>query len=200
MPGGNIMLDDCAKALDFWTVGIEYLHLVQAVSNETHNQGNAHVVISETPLTESEYAEQTKWSDHNLVMPLLFNFYHGLEVILKGFRLASGLGGRHSHKLSDLLTEFKTQYPEDDLIPLLEKYILQTNLPPILSEFCTTSGITIDDYYQTLKYPESTQGVQYEHHPLKYRAEEGAMFFAELRDDIEKIRRKTVSLSGSVCS
>lgn len=117
---GAIMPSDCTKALGFWTVGIQYLHLVQAVSNETHRQGNAHTVISDIPLAESEYAEQTKWSDHNLVISLLFNFYHGLEVILKGFRIAIGMSGRHSHKLSVLLTEFKTQYPGDALIPLLE--------------------------------------------------------------------------------
>ena len=193
------MPDDWTKALGFWTVGIQYLHLVQNVSNETHHQGNLHFVIIDDILTESEYAEQTKWSDHNLVIPLLFNFYHGLEVILKGFSFSSGLAMCYSHKLSDLLRNFKSQYPSNDLIPLLEKYILQNHLPIILLEFCTTSRITIDDYYQSLKYPESTRGLRYDHHPLKYRAEEGASFFAELRDDIEAIRKKTVRLGRSLC-
>ena len=78
-------MSNCDKALGFWRVGIQYLHLVQAVSNETHRQGNAHLVMSDETITTGKYMEETKWSDHNLVIPLLFNFYHGLETILKGF-------------------------------------------------------------------------------------------------------------------
>ncbi len=191
--------NNCTEALGFWTIGIQYLHLVQAVSNETHQQGNTHVVISDDNICVNEYQEQTKWSDHNLVIPLLFNFYHGLETILKGFCLAKRIAGRHTHKLSDLLTEFKTNYPGSDLIPLFEKYIVQANFPAILADFCTTSGITMDDYYQALKYPVSTRGQQYQHHPLKYRESEGSAFFCELRDDIAEIRAKTVSLGRSEC-
>lgn len=190
---------DCTKALGFWTVGIQYLHLVQAVSNETHDQGNRHIVVTDDINNHNEYSEQTKWSDFNLVIPLLFNFYHGLEVILKGFRHANGVAGSHSHSLSNLLTDFKANNPGNDLIPLFEKYILQPNLPTILSEFCTESGITIDDYYQALKYPQSTRGDQYHHHPLKYRESEGAAFFSELRDDIQKLREKMVSLGRNLC-
>lgn len=190
---------DCTKALGFWNVGIQYLHLVQSVSNETHYQGNTHTVISENVLSYNEYVEETKWSDFNLVIPLLFNFYHGLEVILKGFRYANGVTGGHSHRLSNLLTDFETHNPGNDLIPLFEKYILQPNLPTILADFCSSSGISIDDYYQALKYPESTRGVQYNHHPLKYSESGGASFFAELRDDIKTLREKTVELGRTIC-
>jgi len=190
---------NCTEALGFWTIGIQYLHLVQAVSNETHQQGNTHVVVSDDNICVNEYQEQTKWSDHNLVIPLLFNFYHGLETILKGFRVAKGVTGHPTHKLTGLLTEFKTNYPRSELIPLFEKYIIQANLPTILAHFCTTSCITMDDYYQALKYPISTSGQEYHHHPLKYRESEGAAFFSELRDAIADIRSKTVTLGRSIC-
>ena len=193
MPG------DCAKALGFWTVGIQYLHLVQSISNETHQQGNAHFVVSNTEITATAYAEATKWSDHNLVIPLLFNFYHGLEVILKGYIHANESGAIHSHKLSELLITFKSYHPCSPLYALFEKYIIQTKLPAILAEFCSTSSITIDEYYQALKYPESTRGNQYHHHPLKNREAEGANFFAELRDDIERIRIESVASGRIIC-
>lgn len=193
------MSTSCTKALGFWTIGIQYLHLVQAVSNETHRQGNIHIVIASDTICESGYSDQTKWSDHNFVIPLLFNFYHGLETILKGFRSAKRVSGRPTHKLTVLFAEFKRHYPSADLIPLFEKYIIQANLPVILAEFISTSGITIDDYYQSLKYPVSTGGQHFQHHPLKYRDSEGATFFSELRDDIAEIRTKTVSLGRSEC-
>ena len=193
------MPEDCTKALGFWKVGIQYLHLVQSVSNETHRQGNPRFITSNTEITAAEYIEATKWSDHSLVIPLLFNFFHGLEVLLKGFLYAKGINDRPSHKLSDLLSTFKSHYPNNALTTLFEKYITQNQLPDVLADFCNTSHITIDEYYQALKYPESTRGNQYHHDPLLYRDAEGAIFFVELRDDIECIRIESVALGRTLC-
>jgi len=190
---------NCEQAVGFWKIGIQYLHLVQAVSNENNKQGNQLFITSDAPLTEKEYSEQTKWSDHNLVIPLLFNFYHGLEVLLKGFLASQGVSFKSSHKLSTLLLNFKKEFPKSELIPFFEQYILPKELPPVLSEFCDISSITIDDYYQSLKYSVSTKGNQFEHYPLKGKGEEGAKFFGQLAQDIETIRIKTVSLGRSIC-
>jgi hypothetical protein len=73
------------EALGYWTVGIQYLHLVETVANETIQQGNQFVVVSDDEISLERYASETKWSDHSLVVPLLFDFYHGIEVLLKGF-------------------------------------------------------------------------------------------------------------------
>jgi len=192
-------MSNCDKALGFWKVGIQYLHLVQAVSSETLRQGNAHMVISDLPITADQYMEKTKWSDHNLIIPLLFNFYHGLETILKGFLCANSEQSRPSHKLSQLLTSFKAEFQDSSLIPYFEKYIERDNLPNILSEFCIKSNISIDDYYQALKYSEGTAGNQFQHYPLKYQGQKGFQFFAELQADIGNIRRGTVSFGRQIC-
>jgi len=184
---------DYLKALGFWTVGIQYLHLVQAVSSEICQQGNVHVLILDETISSEQYDEKTKWSDHALILPLLFNFYHGLEVLMKGFLSARGLSLKNSHKLSDLLKNFKNEYPTSNLVPFFEKYIEQAHLPSILSDFCKSSNITIDDYYQALKYGEETSGKQYQHYPLKYKDEKGVSFFSDLRNDIELIRKESVS-------
>lgn len=194
------MFHNCTKASQFWQVGDNYLHLVQAVLDKNNEQGNALGVTKQGSIPdEQELAEGTLWSDFNVAIPLLFNFFHGLEVILKGFRLVKGLDGRRSHKLSDLLSDFKSQYSGEDLIPLFEKYIVKENLPSILREFCATSEITIDEYYQALKYPESMKEKQYQHNTLMYKGSKGAAFFGELNNDIGKIRKKTLSLGRNIC-
>jgi hypothetical protein len=182
------------KALAFWTIGIQYLHLVQAVSNEICQSENIHILISDEPISIEQYDEKTKWSDHALILPLLFNFYHGLEVLLKGFLSTRGLPLEKSHKLSELLKKFKDEYPTSNLIPFFEKYIEQAYLPSILSDFCNSSNITIDEYYQALKYGEATSGRQYQHLPLKYKDKEGVSFFSDLKNDIELIRKESVNL------
>ena len=193
------MTSNCKKALGYWTIGIQYLHLVHAVSNETINQGNPHCIISDHLLTIEEYNKQSKWSDHNLIIPLLFNLYHGIEVLLKGFLTSRGVQFKASHKLSILFEEFQREFPETDLVTLFEKYINQEHLPKILDDFCKTSNITMNDYFQSLKYAESTKNSKFYHLPLKYKGEEGIEFFKELVYDIEKIRKESVSLGRAIC-
>jgi hypothetical protein len=71
------------KALSFWTAAFEYLMLVENVAHETVAQGNKHVIIDDGPsrISEEEYEERTKWSDHTLVVPLLFNLIMGSNFL-----------------------------------------------------------------------------------------------------------------------
>jgi len=79
-----------------------------------------------TPEEEAkELDRQTKWSDARLVEPLLFNFYHGLELLLKGFALwKSGSNPKLDHLLTVLLDSFMKEYPREvDLISAFQKYL-----------------------------------------------------------------------------
>jgi len=182
------------KALGFWTVGGQYLHLAKTVANETVGQGNAHAVVSDHELSLSEYDEQAKWSDHNLVIPMLFNFYHGLEVTMKGFICARDPAIKPSHKVSKLLEAFEVEYGITELSEVVSKYVVTERLPDLLANFLSTSDISIDDYYQSLKYAESVKGQRFAHHPLKYQGSAGIQFFIDLRDDITKIMPLAVAL------
>ncbi len=90
------------KELSYWQIGIQYLHLAQHVAGLIVESGNKLVVISDREITEEFYEKETRWADHNIALPLLFNFYHGLEVILKGFLVAKGMNINHTHKLTEL--------------------------------------------------------------------------------------------------
>lgn len=191
--------DRCQEALGYWTIGLQYLHLVEAVIAETIAQRNAHVVVSDQEISRDRYERDTKWSDHRLVIPMLFDFYHGIEVILKGFLVAAGAPPKTNHKLSELVEAFEEKNPGHAIGATARKYIAQGQLPEVLTSFCKTSGITIDDYYQALKYPQSTRGDVYKHSPLKYRGEEGVPFFEELAKDISEVVPKIVTLGRSKC-
>ncbi|MEZ5584021.1 MAG: hypothetical protein R3F37_15905 [Candidatus Competibacteraceae bacterium] len=186
-------------ALRHWTIGIQYLHLVESVAEKTSETGNRFVVISDDKITPEEYRQETRWADHALVIPLLFDFYHGIEVLLKGFLIAKGQSLIGSHRLSRFLADFNSQYPSNELNLIIEQYIQAGKLVSPLDEFCQRSNISIDDYYQALKYPESMAGSAYEHTPLKYKGQQGVQFFKGLVRDIRDLRRKAVSLGRSVC-
>ena len=75
-------------ARHFLTLSETYFFLVRNVLEENVKQGNLHLVTLDKEISEEEYDEMTKWSDFN-IFPILFNFYHGLELLMKGFLPAS---------------------------------------------------------------------------------------------------------------
>lgn len=189
----------CKEAISYWRIGLQYLHLVQAVSEQTSETGNQFVVLSSAKLIEDEYIQRTRWSDHALVIPLLFDFYHGIEVVLKGFLIAKGQTPKRNHQLSMLLEKFNAQFPSNNIVPIMEPYILDHKLTSPLKEFCQESKIGIDAYYEALKYPQSKAGIIYEHTRLTYKGRKGVAFFGSLVKDIDLLRSTVVSLGRSVC-
>lgn len=191
----------CNEALGYWTIGIQYLHLVQTVANKMIQQGNKHIILSDEEISLEQYAYQTKWSDFNLIVPLLFNFYHGVEVLLKGFLVAKEtLGKKSNHNLTDLLTKFGESFPNHNLNILFARYVDKGQLPEPLASFCLDSSISIDDYYQALKYPDSNCGKKnFKHISLKYRSDKGLEFLNGLVSDIGQIRLDAVTLGRKIC-
>jgi len=191
--------DKSKEGLGYWRVGLQYFHLVKSVVNEAIRQGNTFVVIMPEEFSWDVYEQKTKWSDHNLIVPVLFDFYHALEVVFKGFLIASGETISMNHKLSELLSGFESHFPKHTIGSIARKYILPGQLSPILTSFCAESGISIDQYYQALKYPESTSGRVYQHDPLMNHGESGLPFLKELAADIDQIVAATVRLGKSLC-
>ena len=192
--------DKPMEALGYWKIGVDYLHLVKCVIGETINQGNVNILLKSVPISEEMYAQETKWSDHNLIIPILFDFYHALEVIFKGFLISSGHPIEKNHKLSKLLSDFESCLPNNCIASIAEKYIKQDKLLPLIASFCNESGISVDEYYQALKYPESTSGNVYNHYPLKYQDKSGLTFFRQFIADVDQIKIATVTLGKSLCS
>jgi len=186
------------RALGFWTIAIQYLDLSEKTSKKIHESGNEWIVVSRGSNWEkqdAEYKERTAWSDHNLGIPVIFNFYHGLELTLKGIIIAKGIDMKN-HKLNALLDAVDEINYTDKIVSLIRPYVFDEFLPTILKEFLQESNISISNWYQALKYPESNKGEIYNHHSLKYREKDGANFFKKLSEDIHEIRLELVSYVG----
>jgi hypothetical protein len=186
-------------AMRYWNLGIQYLHLTQHVSSQVVESGNLWVVAGEPNYPDTEYFEKTKWSDFMLATPLLFNFYHGVELMLKGFvALASGQPVKRSHKLTDLAASFFMYHPGAEPGPFLSKYLNANTAPSPLREFFAASKTDVDMFYEALKYPDGGGGKQFLHNKLHYQSEWGVPFYSELRDDILSARQSFVRLGRSL--
>lgn len=183
------------KALDYLRIGIQYLHLVDNVIQETINQNNTWVMTSSEDISWDEYDEKTKWSDFRIIVPVMFDLYHGIELTLKGLETLDNFKKSKNHKLSKLVRSVEHSYPNTNVINFFLKYTKIKNIPDPLKTFFSKSCISINDYYQAFKYPENLEGSKkYLHIELKYKDNEGVEFYSNLSKDIQLFLKELVTL------
>jgi len=190
-------------ALSFWTVAFQYLIFVQNVSQETASQGNVWVMVRDFeagPITPREYAEGTCWSDHTIIIPLLFNLLHGIELLVKGFILVDPAETiEKQHNICELRERFKQKYPgQTALNKFFEKYTSEDNMPELLRRFLSNNGLRVEKLYQALRYPSPDFTILREYSSLKYHGEKGTPFFTDLHVDIQSVRSAALNLGRSL--
>ena len=191
-------------ALHLWTVSFQYFQLVQNVAREITSQGNQSVIVrdgAEGLIEPAEFHEKTKWSDHSLGIPLLFNLYHGIELLVKGFLLITpGVNVKSEHNIQKLCRQFAKSYEqESELIVFLRKYTEEKELPRVIQEFLKDNDLAFDKLYQTLRYPVGPKFKNSNNYMmLMNRHTDGVPFFNDLVSDIERARRAAVMLGSSL--
>jgi len=143
------------RSFCFLSLSENYLLLVRNVLKETIKQGNIWVVLGDKKNTEKIYINKTKWSDFNIIIPILFNFYHGLELLMKGLlSLIDNYELKNSHDIKEILEDFRYNYIKNmEIINILNKYIDSNSMPKIFSECLKENNISINKFYIFLKYP-----------------------------------------------
>ncbi|WP_274475610.1 HEPN domain-containing protein [Mangrovimonas aestuarii] len=172
------------KGTNFTSIGFNFLQLSINAIEEMNKQGNATSIFMDGNLSdedaELEFAERTKWNDLNIGIPILFNFFHGIELILKGLIIHCGgeLVGKN-HKLTNLLENLKNtpNAPSDSLIEHF-KNVLHNNE---LSDFFTLNNKTVDSFYILFKYPEEKNGESIKFYQIRGKQKEGLIRFNQIK-------------------
>ncbi|MHB8894140.1 MAG: hypothetical protein ACYC99_03050 [Candidatus Geothermincolia bacterium] len=190
-------------AYSFWVASFQYLILVQNVSRETVSQGNVWGMsrdFRKGQITDHELSEGTRWSDHTIIIPLLFNLLHGIELLTKGFILVDPSESlKLEHNISELCRRFIQKYPNEKVLcGFLERYTLTPHLPKLLRQFMDDNGLTIHKLYQALRYPSPDFTTIRNYSSLKYKGKKGTSFFADLSTGIDELRIEAVRLGNSL--
>jgi hypothetical protein len=178
-----------------------FFDLVEAVLQETIKQGNntQGFLSSKDDLSiiKKKYKDWTKWSDSRIIIPILFNFFHGIELFLKGSKHLLNQPVRVTHNLSYLYREFKTNYSDKTvLIKIFDYYIFPDCKCNILYKFYKENNLTDSSkFYEFFKYPYNnkfTLGLNYK--DLRNNEKQGLDFFKQIITDIETIRAEKILL------
>lgn len=183
---------DKFEAVRLYGLALNFWQLTLNVAGELIRTGNPCSMFYEGwhwP-SDEEYEEHTKWSDINIIEPTLFNFYHGIELSLKALIFAKTEELNNNHKLSELLSVVRDLYCDQGVVQFYDKYIESDKIPFILKNFCKKSGMSMDLYFQSLKYPTSTKGVEFNHNSLRAHGLDGVELFKEISVDLKSARSR----------
>jgi HEPN domain-containing protein len=182
-----------SDARSFCLMATHFLRLAENAAELLVRQANAHAIVSNAPLSPAQYNRRTRWSDHAVGVALLFNFYHGVELVLKGCLALYGPPSA-SHSLTGLLAQLQAKAPGTPLIATLEPFVKNIDPTSPVGEFLASNNITIDAWYQALKYPKSTSGRVFSHMRLKYGASRTLKYWSSLRRTSTTVRKQAVQL------
>jgi hypothetical protein len=186
------MFRPMSDAQAFFTLATHFLRLAESAAELLVRQGNALTVVTERPIAQLQYSRRTRWSDHAVGVAILFNFYHGIELVLKGCLSLDGSAPPNHHKLTTLLAQLEASAPNAPLTATLARQIGNANPASPLGQFLTANQISIDAWYQALKYPKGTTGQAYSHVRLKYGGGGTVAFWKGIKVGAASIRKQAV--------
>lgn len=181
------------KTLKFYKLGHQFLNSSKVLLEKLVENDNRQVVISNFEITEEYYNEQTKYSDFYIIIPILFNYYHGLELIIKAALEQVGKLKKDRHNMEDLIKKLKEEYKEDEnfincIIEKIDKPI------QIVNKFQTDNNrINGFSVYEALRYPDNKSAdklINYE--SLLYNGDIIIDDCREIIQNIENIKIVTV--------
>ena len=171
------------KGSDFIGLGYNFLQLTINSIEEMEKQGNKsllffHANISDDEM-KSQYDVKSKWNDNNIAIPVLFNFYHGIELVLKGLILKCGGEIQKKHTLINCLENLRntSNPPSNDLINHFNM-ILKFDL----NNFFKSNNKSVDSFYESFKYPKYKNGKSIIFKDIRGLDSEGLELFIKIKD------------------
>jgi hypothetical protein len=175
----------------FWTLTKESI-------NEMEKQGNKKLIMSLYEPNETDeqshknYYQKTRWNDFNIGVPILFNFYHGLELCMKGLlQETEKLPTNKTHKLSgyfEIILKNESLFTPG-IFTSIEK-VLNSDNP--FSDFFKSNNSNVDNYYQLLRYPESIKGNNFLHGEIRGKEKIGLKNFESIKDSCIEIENAII--------
>lgn len=184
------------KPMDYWAIGVQYLRLAELACSELCKEGNLNIVTCDEPITWEYYDKRTEWSDHSVGIPIIFNFYHGIEIILKSFIRLHDQNPKN-HSISNLLNKFEDVYSRNDVSDIIHKYMDELHPESPLSVFFRENNLSVDDWYLAFKYPESKNGINYKHTCLKFGGDNTIPFWKDLGNSALNLRKAALKLADT---
>ncbi len=152
--GGICLLGNTMKRHNFVGLAYQFWNLTRESITEMEKLDNRKSIFSDYDSNVSEeeswknYEFKTRWNDFNVGVPILFNFYHELELYMKGLLQEIGelKSSNLNHGLKDLLNEIVDNQDSltNEIVELLEFHLGPKNP---FQQFFVDNGGDVDKFY-----------------------------------------------------
>jgi hypothetical protein len=178
----------------------KYIRMVTNTLEMAIKSGNPSAgIASNSYISNQDLINKTKYCDYSIMVPLLFLFYHWIELVLKGFLITKeniDLKKLTHHDIKKLLKEFENNFPnERNIVNFFEKYTKKNNMPNVLKMFFNKNNLSVKNYHNFFRYPlDKNFNIKYDYSSIQYTNEEGLAFFEDLLKDINRYKKHIVKL------
>lgn len=172
---------------------VQFLHLVESVLNESLEQKNNNWYHGD-PISSEDFDYKTRWADLNLIRPVLFNFYHGLELLMKGLLLTVGQQVSPNHRLDKLLKDVTASRDiPKDIKATLQEHLDSKGLLEPMKSFTNQNNIPFSKLYEYLRYPLNKEESQFpDYDVFEYQGEKLLPYFEKVIKDSYYLRIKGI--------
>lgn len=183
-----------SESLAYLTLASHFLRLAEEACKQLAQSKNTSMVVSNKKITSNQIAWKTRWSDHAVGIAILFNFYHGIELVLKGC-LTVCSDPPNTHALSKLLKDLEKSGLCPSVASIVATYVCQIDQASPLGLFLIANKIAIDSWFESLKYPKSKHGKPFIHTKLKYGGANTVEFWRTIGQGAAALRKQSVAFS-----
>jgi hypothetical protein len=137
----------------FIPMAFTFWNLVRNSVEEMEKQGNKSSVKS-TYEESVDFRKLTKWNDQNIGIPVLFSFYHGLELYMKGLLEVNEIDIKPTHNLKQLYENVKENEKaySQEIISLLKEQVCNAST---YNPFLEDNDEDVSKFYDFYRYPHS---------------------------------------------
>ena len=140
------------------------------------------------------YDHKTRWNDFKIGVPILFNYYHGLELLMKGLlQETNTLPKKNNHKLSsyfELIKQNQHKYSAE-LVDLIGQFINESSP---FNDFFTSNNGSVNDFYLMLRYPTTLkQDTEYRFKEIRGTDKKGMKKWIQLKENTINIKTEIES-------
>lgn len=185
------------KEKNFLLAGESYLHTSKLLLDKICENKNEWIVISDKEIQWSEYERRTAYSDFNILVPTLFNLYHGLELLIKGMISLYDEDFDTIHLLDKLFKKLKSlDQSGNEYISILSKYVEMPLGIIFLKDYVQDEEIgSVNELYMSFRYPADKNFLKInEYFHLRYRGAEIISEINEISMDITRLVIGTVKV------
>ena len=178
----------------YLTLSFNYFNTAKNILNMTIDSNNPWIINSKKEdYSFLEYVKDTKWSDFIVLVPTLFLYFHGIELLLKGMISLNGGEIKKTHEIEELI-EIANACENNDK-SYIEIISMQLSDNILISLFCKNNGIEkkFSDIYMALRYPFLRNDKHIDYLPIQHKEKKSLNDFKKIITDIDKIEKICVS-------